>query len=899
MKKLARFLASVIFCVVVLPFLHGIPVYAAGNVSINAANFPDAAFREVVRTYDSNGDGVLSKAEREIVRNVHCENRDIYSIKGIEYFPYIIGLWCLNNHISSWDLSGNPDLTGIWCSHNDFTSLDFTGLTKLEWVYCFNCKLTSINFRNNPKLAYVECNANPNLKSLDLSRNPKLENLFCSECGLTSLDVSHNPLLCELDAQKNALTSLDVSNNPCLKRLDIWGNVNLGNVDISKLKGLEYYNCAQNGVTRLDMSNNPQLQLLICGYNENLTYLNVKNNPRLADLRLECDYRLTSLDLSGNPQLYNLYAFGLGALPAVNISNNPYLIKAYTEGRIKAEPQLGYVTSYTIEYGGSEEYFEDLTHCVVVDDNKTVKTTGGDPKVVSVCYINTNDGYTGSEQFATRGQAIELLWEMAGRPAVSGSSRFNDVAGSPYEAAIRWGETNNICFGYPSICSDSFCPDELINREDFALMAHRLALFMGLGTAFDYGRTDWFSDFYSIDYYAWGAFTWAVQFEVLKTNTSANKCYPHGRMTVADLQYGASKIFDLDEAASYSARVNGNGTPTPARGVKTYYSGNSGTTYSVPTPSDNSASISSAVNEPPALPTIDTSSAVSVCYCTHVQNVGWQDWVFDGEMAGTEGLALRLEGMKISLLTDLDLGVRYKTHVQNVGWQDWVCDGQMAGTSGQSLRLEGMKIELTGADASDYDIYYRVHVQDIGWMPWVRNGEMAGTEGQSKRLEGMQIKVVAKGQSPNYVNYNVHVQNIGWQSSVTDGLLAGTTGQSLRLEGIHINVSGLSGVGIEYKTHIQDYGWETGWTADGGFSGTEGQSKRLEAIQIRLTGANAAQYDVYYRVHVQNIGWTGWAWNGASCGSAGYAYRLEGINIIIVPAGTPAPGPTSNCFYQA
>ena len=38
--------------------------------------------------------------------------------------------------------------------------------------------------------------------------------------------------------------------------------------------------------------------------------------------------------------------------------------------------------------------------------------------------------------------------------------------------------------------------------------------------------------------------------------------------------------------------------------------------------------------------------------------------------------------------------ISYSTHVQNVGWQDSVYDGEMSGTSGQSLRLEAIKIEV-------------------------------------------------------------------------------------------------------------------------------------------------------------------------------------------------------------
>ena len=921
MKRITKILATVVTAAMVLPFLRGIPVHAAGDIPINASYFPDDGFRQAVTAYDTDGNGYLSEYERTHVRNIHCERMNVYSIQGIEYFPDINGLWCLGNHISSWDLSGNPNLTGIWCSENDFTTLDFSGLHELEWVYCFNCQLTSINFSDNPKLAYVECNSNPNLGSLDVSNNPLLENLYCSSCGLTSLDVSNNPLLCELDCYKNNLTSLNLSNNPNLKRLDVWDNENLGNVDISNLSGLEMYNCARTGITSLDMSANPQLQLLIAGYNSELRSINVTNNPRLADLRLDCDYQLTSLDLSGNPQLYNLYAFGMRDLPAVNISNNPYLIKTYTDGLYHDETQLGRVHSYTIEYGGSEDYFEDLTHCLVVDNGKDVITTGGNPVVVNQCYINGNDGHSDGEAFATRGQAIQALWESAGCPQVDGTSRFNDVTGSPYEAAIKWAETYNIAFGYPNICSDSFCPDELINREDFAIMAHRLAGYMGLGTAFDYGRTDWFTDFYSIDYYGWGAFTWAIQFNVL--NTSNNYCYPHGRLTQGELQSGVNTIFNLDGAASYSQRVSANVTPVPAQQVVPYYSGNATSTYVVsggsnpsyatPTsnyevPADAGQPAPAAAPAQPVAPAAPTPNAsvlgadrpmVSVNYCTHVQNVGWQGYVYNGATSGTEGQSLRLEALAINVESNQNLGIRYRTHVQNVGWQDWVENGVAAGTEGQALRLEALEIELTGDAAANYDVYYRVHVQNIGWMGWVKNGELAGTEGQSLRLEGVQIKILPKdAPTTNLVAYDTHVENIGWTPAVNDGIMSGTVGQSLRLEGIHITVNTPLGIGVEYRTHIQNVGWEETWRANGEMSGTEGQALRLEAIEIRLTGDNAYQYDIYYRTHVQNIGWTDWACNGGSCGSAGFGYRLEGIEILVVPAGTPAPGSTAVPFYQ-
>ena len=138
-----------------------------------------------------------------------------------------------------------------------------------------------------------------------------------------------------------------------------------------------------------------------------------------------------------------------------------------------------------------------------------------------------------------------------------------------------------------------------------------------------------------------------------------------------------------------------------------------------------------------------------VKYTTHVQNIGWQDYVKDGAMAGTSGLSYRLEGIKIELDNqDYSGDIEYRTHVQNIGWQDYVKNGAMAGTEGLRFRLEAIQIRLTGEMAEHYDVYYRVHAQYLGWMDWAKNDEMAGTSGFGYRLEGIEIVLVEKGGTP-------------------------------------------------------------------------------------------------------------------------------------------------------
>ena len=267
----------------------------------------------------------------------------------------------------------------------------------------------------------------------------------------------------------------------------------------------------------------------------------------------------------------------------------------------------------------------------------------------------------------------------------------------------------------------------------------------------------------------------------------------------------------------------------------------------------------------------------SICYTTHIQDIGWQNQVKDGEMAGTEGQAKRLEAIKITLKDLSGVKIKYQTHIQDIGWQDWKYDGTLAGTEGQSKRLEAIKIELEENDK--YSIMYRVHIQDIGWQDWRYDGEKAGTEGQSKRLEAIQIKRVEK-QTSISVNYSVHVQDIGWQNWKAEEKIAGTEGQSKRLEAIKIELlTNIKNLKLKYRVHIQDIGWQD-WKDSEEMAGTEGQSKRLEAIQIKLE--NTQDYSIEYRVHVQDIGWQDWVKDGEISGTEGQSKRLEAIQIRII-----------------
>lgn len=148
------------------------------------------------------------------------------------------------------------------------------------------------------------------------------------------------------------------------------------------------------------------------------------------------------------------------------------------------------------------------------------------------------------------------------------------------------------------------------------------------------------------------------------------------------------------------------------------------------------------------------ATPIGVQYRAHIQNEGNMPkpegtFVTGSDAIGTTGKSLRLEGVWIELTGEVPEGasINYQIHVANKGWLDPVKNGDFAGTTGLGLQVEAIKIWLSGFP--DYDVYYRGHVQNEGDTPmengqwgWVKNGAELGTTGQGLRLEELEIKVV-------------------------------------------------------------------------------------------------------------------------------------------------------------
>ena len=325
------------------------------GVAVDTFNFPDKNFRDVVKTFDTDDNNILSDTEIAAVKKIDCKGRAITNLKGIEYFTALEYLYCYDNELTELDLRRNTKLKELNCSTNRLTVLDLSQNPKLKMVICSDNALTALNLSSNSKLTNL--NASGNIREITLTGNTfdlsSLPGFDASRMsGLTGGKVSGSTLTAdgnaavvtysydlgytgtELDdAEKDVIftlaiagrgTDIDINktNFPDKDfrellldkeanidrnqdgKLSTWEialvqDIDVYDMEIADLTGIEYFtelkylDCAGNHLTSLDLSRNTKLAELDA---ENNTYTITPVNDRfyLASLPAGFDVAKTS-----------------------------------------------------------------------------------------------------------------------------------------------------------------------------------------------------------------------------------------------------------------------------------------------------------------------------------------------------------------------------------------------------------------------------------------------------------------------------------------------------------------------------------------------------------------------------------------------------------------------------
>ena len=156
----------------------------------------------------------------------------------LELFDHIISLDISKNDISSFDLSGFPNLQAFYMgdtaireidvspctalktldiSNTNLTALpDFSLLPRLEYLNCSNAGIRELDYWNLQNLKHLDISANPEVKDFDFGALPQLEQLDIRDCGLSNIDLRQAEKLWFLRCSGNVYETLDLNAAPTL-----------------------------------------------------------------------------------------------------------------------------------------------------------------------------------------------------------------------------------------------------------------------------------------------------------------------------------------------------------------------------------------------------------------------------------------------------------------------------------------------------------------------------------------------------------------------------------------------------------------------------------------------------------------------------------------------------------
>tara|TARA_B100001758_G_scaffold247425_1_gene265192 strand:- start:71 stop:1474 length:1404 start_codon:yes stop_codon:yes gene_type:complete len=378
-------------------------------------NIPDANFKAYLvgePSINTNGDSEIQVSEATAFNGtVNCYQMNISDLTGIEAFTALTYLHCIDNQLTSLDISQNTALIGLSCGENQLTSLDVSNNTSLVEFDCRDNLLTSLDVRNgnNINMGFMDICFNNGIGTFD---NPYLScinvddstfsanfwtsngwyeidphHFFSNNCNLTKTYVPDNNF-----EQKLINLGYDgfLDDSVMTAQIKIIINLDISNSNISDLTGiedftnLEYLDCGFNQLTSLDVSQRPALEHLECDYNQ-LTSLDVSQSPALTSLNCSTNV-ITSLNLSQCPALEYLEC-GVNQLTSLDLSQSSSLSSLSCVGNQLTNLDVSQNTSLTQLYCAMNQ----LTSLDVRNGNNTNLTdfwSGNNP---NLSCINVDD----------------------------------------------------------------------------------------------------------------------------------------------------------------------------------------------------------------------------------------------------------------------------------------------------------------------------------------------------------------------------------------------------------------------------------------------------------------------------------------------------------------------------
>ena len=407
----------------------------------------------------------------------------------------LVELFVYNNQLTALDVRSNYLLKTLDCYENQLTALDLSYNGALESLSVNDNPITELNLHPLSNLQKLSCSA-MKLKKLDVDRCPKLRRLYCNDNQIETLDLRSNKKLETLYCQNNRLSWLNLSSNTALdpRYVDCSGNV----YDIKVDENLQYrvypdlpcYGATEGtyftaarasdwtGGTVSKVDGWDVLTLDNRDVKE-VTYKYDTGNAKIGKvaftLKTEVPPKYITISFDPNG--------GTGTM-------KPMRVKAgvgYTLPECTFTPPEGKEFAGWLAVNGN---VYPAGHDVYSTYDQSLKATWKDKAEVDVtqmftdvtknwaypgiqyCVTHGIMGGMGDGTFAptgttTRAQIVQILYNLEGTPAVSGTTPFTDLTANWYKPAILWAYQNNVVAG---TSPTTFDPEGPVTREQIAVI---------------------------------------------------------------------------------------------------------------------------------------------------------------------------------------------------------------------------------------------------------------------------------------------------------------------------------------------------------------------------------------------------------------------------------------------
>ena len=485
--------------------------------------------RKLVKLYvDDNQLTALDVRSNYMLKKLGCyENQitalDLSSNVSLEY------LGVNDNPITELNLHPLSNLQELSCYKMKLTKLDVSRCTELRRLYCNDNQIETLDLRSNKKLQTLYCQNN-RLSWLNLSSNTALDPRYVDCSGnVYDIKVDENlqykvypDLPCYGATEGTYFTAARASDwtGGTVSKVDGWDVLTLDNRDVKEVTYKYDTGNARIGKVAFTLKTEVPAKYITISFDPNGgtgTMKPMRVKAGVGYTLPECTFTPPEgkefagwLAVNGNVypaghDVFSTYDQSLKAtwkdkeVAEVTITFDPnggtgtmqpMRVKAnvgYTLPKCTFTPPEGKEFAGWLAENGKVYPAGDI---VLSYSSSVLKATWKDTTEVDVtqmfsdvtknwaypgilyCVTHGIMGGMGNGTFAptgttTRAQIVQILYNLEGTPAVSGTTPFTDLAANWYKPAILWAYQNNVVAGTSPI---TFAPDQPVTREQIAVI---------------------------------------------------------------------------------------------------------------------------------------------------------------------------------------------------------------------------------------------------------------------------------------------------------------------------------------------------------------------------------------------------------------------------------------------